>query len=803
VSAEGPGPVGSLPHRGPIPSGVVDGLPMPIVVTDVSDDTVIRVNPEFTAAYGYAADEVTGVEARQLHFVEEDRQLTLDTQLGGDIASVEVRLRSSDGRCLWAQADISRFSLDGADDVLLTTFHDITDRKQAEARLLEGEALVAEMALFPEMNPGPVMRLNTDGIVRRSNGAARAIFGDDVVGHCFWALCPDFSEEAQQHAIAGGDPIQEDVRVGDLYFRVTVTHPPDSDQIFVFGTDITTQKEAEEGLAERARFPALNPGPVARLSADGTVVRANPAASHLFGHESIAGMSWLELCPGIDAAVWDRARTEGRLVQYEADIGNACLSFVLRHEPIADQVFVYGSDVTELKGAERALAELARFPDMNPGPVCRLDRSGLVLLANPAARAVFGSDDLAGASWLELVPAASGSFWDKIISSGEAAALETKIGKRHFVLTHAPGPEGIFIFVYGSDVTREKEAESVLRQSEKMATLGTLAAGVAHELNNPAAAAQRASEHLQRSLGPLQEARAALAAALPAAAATVVLETLEAKAREAVSCGCDLEPLARSDLESELEAWLDERGAEAAWEIAPVLVEGGAGVADLRALAEDVGEEHVGIAATYLACAQQAYRLIEEIRQGTTRLVEIVGAMKAYSFLGQAPLQNVDVNEGLRSTLVILRSKLRAGIVVKQDLAPDLPRIEAYGSELNQVWTNLLDNAADAMDGQGRIQLRTSLTGDRVVVEVEDNGPGVPAHVQSQVFDAFFTTKAPGKGTGLGLNTSYNIVVDKHGGSITLDSEPGRTRFVIELPVKRSASVPNSHSPTTATEGST
>jgi signal transduction histidine kinase len=159
--------------------------------------------------------------------------------------------------------------------------------------------------------------------------------------------------------------------------------------------------------------------------------------------------------------------------------------------------------------------------------------------------------------------------------------------------------------------------------------------------------------------------------------------------------------------------------------------------------------------------------------------------MKNYSYLGQAPVQNVDVNDGLRSTLVILRSKLKGGIVVHQELSSDLPRIEAYGGELNQVWTNLLDNAADAMDGKGEIRLRTMARGRRVVVQVEDNGPGIPEEMQPRVFDAFFTTKAPGKGTGLGLNTSYNVVVEKHGGTIRVDSEPGRTVFTVELPIER------------------
>jgi signal transduction histidine kinase len=352
-------------------------------------------------------------------------------------------------------------------------------------------------------------------------------------------------------------------------------------------------------------------------------------------------------------------------------------------------------------------------------------------------------------------------------------------------MTHAPGPEGIFIFVYGSDLTREKEAERALRQSEKMATLGTLAAGVAHELNNPAAAVQRAAEQLEQRLIALQAGRTAMAGALSAEKAWEIATELDTEARAAAKCSCDLAALERSDLESELEDWLLDRGVEAPWEVAPALVEGNFDLSKLEALSTRVGEEAVGAVAAWLASAQQAYRLLDEIRQGGGRLVEIVGAMKNYSYLGQAPIQDVDVNEGLRSTLVILRSKLRGGVVVHQHLASDLPRIEAYGSELNQVWTNLLDNAADAMEGEGEIQLRSHVHDGHVVVEVEDNGPGVPEDIQPRVFDPFFTTKPPGKGTGLGLNTSYNIVVKKHGGTIRVGSNPGQTVFTVSLPIHR------------------
>ena len=174
---------------------------------------------------------------------------------------------------------------------------------------------------------------------------------------------------------------------------------------------------------------------------------------------------------------------------------------------------------------------------------------------------------------------------------------------------------------------------------------------------------------------------------------------------------------------------------------------------------------------------------MSEIGSGAKRISDIVKALKSYSYLDQAPVQSVDLHEGLDDTLVILQHKLKSGIEVRREYAADLPKIEAYGSELNQVWTNLIDNAADAVGDTGRITLRTYLDGDKVTVEIEDNGPGIPEEIQSRIFDSFFTTKPPGKGTGLGLDISYNIVVHKHRGDIKLFSEPGKTRFLVELPL--------------------
>jgi len=179
---------------------------------------------------------------------------------------------------------------------------------------------------------------------------------------------------------------------------------------------------------------------------------------------------------------------------------------------------------------------------------------------------------------------------------------------------------------------------------------------------------------------------------------------------------------------------------------------------------------------------------LAEITQGAGRIAEIVKALKGYAYLDQAPVQEVDVHEGIDSTLVILRHKLKAGIRVTRTFAPDLPRISAWGSELNQVWTNILDNAADALaerikDGDAQIDIRTRREGDFVVVEIRDNGPGIPAEIQGRIFDAFFTTKPPGKGTGLGLDISYRIIVNRHRGDLRVSSRPGETTFTVKLPI--------------------
>jgi PAS domain S-box-containing protein len=327
------------------------------------------------------------------------------------------------------------------------------------------------------------------------------------------------------------------------------------------------------------------------------------------------------------------------------------------------------------------------------------------------------------------------------------------------------------------------EAHDQLIIQEKMASLGKLSAGMAHELNNPAAAAQRGAAQLQATFLDWQDVQLKMGEQQFDTKHREVLLELDRMARERARQPTELNALLRSDQEVALERWLEARGIEGSWEIAPTIVNLGYGTGELKALADRFTPQQFSLVIVWLSCTHAIYSLIAEIGLGTGRIAEIVKALKTYTYMDQAPVQPVDVREGLDNTLIIFHNKLKKGVTVRREYAEDLPVIQAYAGELNQVWTNIIDNAIDAMDGAGTLTVRARREEPWVVVEIEDNGRGIPGEIQSKIFDPFFTTKGPGAGTGLGLNISRNLIVQKHHGQITVTSQPGRTCFAVRLPI--------------------
>jgi PAS domain S-box-containing protein len=329
-----------------------------------------------------------------------------------------------------------------------------------------------------------------------------------------------------------------------------------------------------------------------------------------------------------------------------------------------------------------------------------------------------------------------------------------------------------------------QEMQNQLIIQEKMASLGKLSAGMAHELNNPASAAQRSAAQLQAMFLQLEDAHWKINDLDLSGEQLDRVMALDRRAREGVKRPSDLDALSRSDRESDMEEWLSAQGIDNGWELAPTLVNLGYDREEMRALAEEFTAQQFSVVVDWLSSLHTIHNLLSEIGLGTDRITEIVRALKTYTYMDQAPIKSVDVHEGLDNTLIILHNKLKGGITVRRDYATDLPSIQAYGSELNQVWTNIIDNAIDAMDGSGELVLRTRMENGWVVVEIEDNGRGIPKEIQTKIFDPFFTTKSPGEGTGLGLNISRNIVVQKHQGQVSVSSQPGKTCFAVRLPIE-------------------
>jgi len=328
---------------------------------------------------------------------------------------------------------------------------------------------------------------------------------------------------------------------------------------------------------------------------------------------------------------------------------------------------------------------------------------------------------------------------------------------------------------------RIRETTRLETQRDKLMALGKLSAGLAHELNNPAAAAQRATASLRETLETVRDASIRLARHALSPEQREIITRFEREAGQ-YTVTIPADPLAQADREERVTAWLEARHVPDAWKISPALADAGVDIPRLESLAAQVGDEVLSDALTRIASILTISRLIREIEVSTKRISELVRAIKEYSYMDQAAMQEIDLHQGLENTLTILRHRLKGGISVVREYGEDLPRICAFGGELNQIWTNLISNAIEAMQGKGELRVRTARDLDRVLVEIGDNGPGIPPEVLPHIFDPFFTTKGVGEGTGLGLDTVCRIVRNHHG-EIRVSSRPGDTRFQVYLPI--------------------
>ncbi|MEJ3652559.1 ATP-binding protein [Actinomycetes bacterium KLBMP 9759] len=331
-----------------------------------------------------------------------------------------------------------------------------------------------------------------------------------------------------------------------------------------------------------------------------------------------------------------------------------------------------------------------------------------------------------------------------------------------------------------------RRGNALVGERERLLALGKLSAGLTHELNNPAAAAGRATDALRDKVAGMRAKLAMIADGKLAGTQLKKLVMAQDEFVKKVRHAPTLSPLQAADLEDEVGDWLDEHGIQGGWDLAPVFVAGGLGVEDMEAVATAAEETTLEGAVRWLAYTVETESLLREILDATTRISDLVTAAKQYSQMDRAPHRWIDVHEGLDATLVMFGRKLgeESGVSIVKDYDRSLPTIPAYPAELNQVWTNLIDNAIDAMNGSGTLTVRTARENGRVLVEIGDTGTGVPPEVRQRIFEPFFTTKPVGRGTGLGLDVTYRVVVSRHHGDVRVESEPGDTRFQVLLPME-------------------
>jgi signal transduction histidine kinase len=328
-----------------------------------------------------------------------------------------------------------------------------------------------------------------------------------------------------------------------------------------------------------------------------------------------------------------------------------------------------------------------------------------------------------------------------------------------------------------------RSSQAAVSERQRLAALGALSAGLMHELNNPAAAASRATGALRQRVAGMRHKLGMLAAGKVPPGQLDALVELQEEVIERAAKAPALTAMQAADREDELGEWMEQRHITGGWDLAPVFAQGGIDVGCLTEIEAKVDTGLLDQAVHWIGYALETEQLMSDIEDATSRVSSLVSAAKQYSQMDRAAHQWIDVHTGLDSTLVMLNHKIGKGVKVVKDYDRSLPQVPAQPAELNQVWTNLIDNAVQAMNGAGTLTIRTYREDDHVIVSVGDTGPGVPENLRKRVFEPFFTTKPVGEGTGLGLDISYRIVVNRHGGDIRVVSQPGDTKFLVRLPL--------------------
>ena len=652
---------------------------------------------------------------------------------------------------LVAESDVERRvrGLQVGDDLISTPLdpHEALARVQRQVTISRSRAALreseAKFRSVMESAIDAIISTDADGVIRSWNSAAADLFGhpeEEAVGRTLDLIIPERFRERHRTAIervSHGGPtnlIGRTVEFAGL--RSDGTEFPielalstwflDADRYYTgIIRDISDRVRAEE------RFRSVTDSAVdAIISADhtGRIVSWNPAATRILGHSEADALG-----RSLELVIPARYREQHRagMARYAA----------------TGEAHVIGTTV-ELEALTASGAEIPVELSLSTWTVGG-DRyyTGIIrdLAERRAAEAALRR------------------------SEEEFRAKEAEFRARNAALEET--------------IQRINSMQDQLLLQEKMASIGRLSAGMAHEMNNPASAAQRGAAQASAVFARLQEAQIELGRLGLYGSRLDKLRELDALAARRARDPVELGAVERSDREAEVEDWLERYDVRSGGDLAASIVNLGVTRDGLDELGMVFGDERLPVVVEWLGLKSAIYALLSEIVVGTNRIVELVRALKMYTYMDQTPVQDVDVRTGLDDTLVILHNKLKHGVRVVREFDADLPLIQAYASELNQVWTNLIDNAIDAMGGQGTLTLRARRAGDRVEVQVEDDGPGVPADIRSKLFDLFFTTKAPGEGTGLGLAISRNIIVKKHGGEFDLESRDGCTRFTVRLPI--------------------